>query len=181
MTRYLLDTTVLVAHLRGDEAVTGFMLDLMSRGHALCTSCIIVAEIERGVRPRERGAVTALLDRLTFLVTTKEAAIRAGEYLAEYERRGRPISPMPSSPRQPGSTGPSWSPTTSTTSRCGTYGSSDRLRMSPTRCTLVGDTAVAPDELDDGRSRLLREPSQGPLGRGSDDELPPRSAHTFRR
>jgi predicted nucleic acid-binding protein len=91
VTRYLLDTTVLVAHLRGDEEVASFMLGLTSRGHSLCTSCINVAEIERGIRPRERKPVTALLDRLTFLVTTIEAAIRAGDYLAEFEKRGRTI------------------------------------------------------------------------------------------
>ena len=91
MTRYLLDTTVLIAHLRGDEEVTSFMLDLSSRGHSLCVSCVNVAEIERGIRPKERKAATALLDRLVFLVTTEEAAIRAGRYQAELQRRGRTL------------------------------------------------------------------------------------------
>ena len=91
MTRYLLDTTVLVAHLRGDQEVTGFILDLTSRGHTACVSCVNVAEIERGIRPKERKAATALLDRLAFLVTTEEAAVRAGRYQSEFERRGRTV------------------------------------------------------------------------------------------
>jgi len=91
VTHYLLDTTVLVAHLRGDEEVASFLLDLTSRGHFLCTSCVNVAEIERGVRPKERKGAGALLDRLGFLVTTKEAAVRAGRYQAEFQKRGRTI------------------------------------------------------------------------------------------
>ena len=91
MTRYLLDTTVLIAHLRGDEDVASFVLDLTSRGHSLCVSCVNVAEIERGIRPRERKAAGALLDRLAFLVTTKEAAVRAGRYQVEFEKRGQTV------------------------------------------------------------------------------------------
>jgi predicted nucleic acid-binding protein len=57
----------------------------------LGTSCVNVAEIERGVRPKERKAVTRLLDRLRFLGTTREAAVRAGRYQAELAKRGRTI------------------------------------------------------------------------------------------
>ncbi len=91
MTRHLLDTTVLIAHLRGDVEVTSFILDLVSHGHLPCVSCVNVAEIERGIRPKERRAAALLLDRLGFLVTTKEAATRAGQYQAEFSKRGRTI------------------------------------------------------------------------------------------
>lgn len=85
---YLLDTTVLIAHLRGDRAVTSHLLDLLADRHWLGTSCVNVAEVERGVRPREREAAAALLGRLRFLETTREAATRAGRYQAEFARRG---------------------------------------------------------------------------------------------
>jgi predicted nucleic acid-binding protein len=88
---YLLDTTVLIAHLRGDSAVPDHLLALLAGNHSLGTSCVNVAEVERGVRPKERRAVTALLSRLRFLETTREAAVRAGRYQAEYEKRGRTI------------------------------------------------------------------------------------------
>jgi predicted nucleic acid-binding protein len=88
---YLLDTTVLIAHLRGDSAATGLLLDLLDANHSFGTSCVNVAEVERGVRPKERRAVTALLSRLRFLETTQEAAVRAGRYQAEFEKRGRTI------------------------------------------------------------------------------------------
>jgi hypothetical protein len=88
---YLLDTTVLIAHLRGDEDVTRLFLDLLADHHALATSCVNVAEIERGLRAKDRKAATALLNRLRFLETTREAAVRAGRYQAEFERRGRTV------------------------------------------------------------------------------------------
>lgn len=91
MTRYLLDTTVLIAHLRGDDAVAGGLLPLLRQGHSLCISCVNIAEIERGVRPAERRAAETLLDRMDFLPTTKEAAERAGRYQADSARRGKTL------------------------------------------------------------------------------------------
>lgn len=88
---YLLDTTVLIAHLRGDQVITAFLLGLLTDRHSLATSCVNVAEVERGLRPRERKAATDLLNRLRFLETTREAAVRAGRYQAQFERRGRTI------------------------------------------------------------------------------------------
>lgn len=91
LTRYLLDTTALIAHLRGDAAVRAFLLRLLSEGHGLGTTCVNIAEVVHGLRPKERMAATALLDRLDFLETTREAAHRAGRYQAEYQRQGRTI------------------------------------------------------------------------------------------
>jgi len=91
VTRFLLDTTVLIAHLRGDEDVTRFLLDLVGAGHVVGVCCVNVAEIERGIRPRERKAAEALLARLAYLPTTQEAAVRAGRYMAELARRGRTL------------------------------------------------------------------------------------------
>jgi len=82
---------VLIAHLRGDDAVTRLLLDLLADRHSLGTSCVNVAEVERGIRPKERKATTAFLTRLRFLETTREAAVRAGRYQAEFEKRGLTI------------------------------------------------------------------------------------------
>jgi len=87
----MFDTTVLVANLRGDEEARVFLLGLLAGGHTLATSCVSVAEIEHGVRPGERKAATALLDRLSYLQTTRDAAERAGRYQAEFRRRGRTL------------------------------------------------------------------------------------------
>lgn len=67
------------------------LISLLARGHSLCTSCINVAEIERGARPAERRAIDLLLRRLDFLTTTQEAAARAGRYQADWRRRGKTL------------------------------------------------------------------------------------------
>jgi predicted nucleic acid-binding protein len=85
---YLLDTTVLIAHLRGDDAVTNLLLDLLADRHVLGTSCVNIAEVERGIRSKERKPAAALLGRLRFLATTHEAAVRAGRYQAQFEKGG---------------------------------------------------------------------------------------------
>jgi predicted nucleic acid-binding protein len=82
---------VLVAHLRGDAAISETLLRWLAEGHVLGTSCVTIAEIERGLRPRERRAAEALLHRLGFYETTSEAAMRAGRYQAEWARKGRTI------------------------------------------------------------------------------------------
>ena len=91
VTRYLLDTTVLIAQLRGDPDVADLLLSSLGRGDSLCTSCVNVAEVERGVQGKERRAAETLLGRLEYLPTTKEAALRAGRYQHDWQRRGRTI------------------------------------------------------------------------------------------
>lgn len=91
MARYLLDTTALIDHLRGAEPVQAFLLDLLAQGHTLGTSCVNIAEVERGLRPKDRKAALTLLDRLGVFATTREAALRAGRYQAEFQQRGRTI------------------------------------------------------------------------------------------
>jgi predicted nucleic acid-binding protein len=91
LTTYVLDTTALIAHLRGDEQVMPLLLDLVAEGHTLATTCVNVAEVEAGLRPSERRRVEAILTRLRFLVTDREAAIRAGRYHSDWAKRGRTI------------------------------------------------------------------------------------------
>ncbi len=67
------------------------MLRLVADGHVLGTSCVSLAEVEAGLRQHERRRAGALLDRLRFLSTDREAAHRAGRYQAEWVRNGRTI------------------------------------------------------------------------------------------
>lgn len=91
MSRYLLDTTVLIAHLRGDAGVTQLLLDLLAEGHRLGICCVNVAEIELGLRPPERKKAKELVLRLEYFETTREAAGRAGRYQAGLQRKGRTL------------------------------------------------------------------------------------------
>lgn len=88
MTQLLLDTTVLIAVLREFEAVRAAVASLRSRGHVLGTSCVNVAELERGLLPQERKRTATVIERLRFFETTREAARRAGAYQREFGRRG---------------------------------------------------------------------------------------------
>lgn len=71
--------------------MTERLRELLSDGHALGTCCVNIAEVERGIRPRERKAAGALLRRLRFLETGREAGRRAGRYQARFARRGQTI------------------------------------------------------------------------------------------
>lgn len=88
MSRYLLDTTVLIAHLRGEPDVTQLFFDLLAKGSRLGICCVNVAEVERGLRPQERKRAKDLIERLEYFDTTREAARRAGIYQARLQRQG---------------------------------------------------------------------------------------------
>jgi predicted nucleic acid-binding protein len=91
VTTYLLDTTVLVQHVRRDESIYTFIQVLLADGHHPATSCVSVAELEQGIWPKERKSADVLVDSLAFLPTNKEAAWRAGRYLADFSRRGHTL------------------------------------------------------------------------------------------
>ena len=67
------------------------LLELVAEGHTLATTCVNVAEVEAGLRPRERRRAEAILNRLRYLATDVEAARRAGRYQAEWAKQGRTI------------------------------------------------------------------------------------------
>lgn len=91
MSVYVLDSTVLIGYLRDLPPIASGLRRRLSEGNTLATTCVNVAEVERGVRPRERQRAAAFLDALRFLVTDREAARRAGQYQADFARRGRTI------------------------------------------------------------------------------------------
>lgn len=87
----MLDSTVLIGYLRDMPLLATGLRRRLSEGHMLATTCVNLAEIERGLRPGERRRAAAFLDALRFLVTDREAARRAGQYQADWARRGRII------------------------------------------------------------------------------------------
>jgi predicted nucleic acid-binding protein len=91
LTRYLLDTAVLVAHLRDDDQIRRLILGLLKDGHSLAACCVNIAEVERGIWSRERLRAEELVRRLEYLPTTTEAAKRAGSYQAALARRGKTL------------------------------------------------------------------------------------------
>lgn len=91
LTVYVLDSTVLIGYLRDTPAIAVSLRRRLGEGHTLATTCVNLAEVERGLRPKERRRAATFLDALRFLVTDREAARRAGQYQADFASRGLTI------------------------------------------------------------------------------------------
>ena len=84
--RLLLDTSVLIDHLRAEPGAVSFLLDANRRGDELVGSVVSRAEILRGMRSSERRATERLLGLLVWHDVTVEVADRAGELARRYRR-----------------------------------------------------------------------------------------------
>jgi predicted nucleic acid-binding protein len=80
----LFDTSILIAHLRGDERATRLLLETPTVGRA--ASVLARFEIEGGMRSGERRSVASLFGVLRLLEVSDPIARRAGELLRAYRR-----------------------------------------------------------------------------------------------
>lgn len=80
----LFDSTILIAHLRGDQRATDLLLET-PRAERL-VSVLSRVEIEGGLRSAERQDVAALFSFLRMKPVTDAIARRAGDYLRQYRR-----------------------------------------------------------------------------------------------
>ncbi len=92
MTRYLLDTTVLIDYLNGRPHVVSTIKRLAQEGHILGVCCINVTELYAGLREHEKAAAQKLIENLTYFDVTPEAARKAGEYIYAFARKGITLS-----------------------------------------------------------------------------------------
>jgi predicted nucleic acid-binding protein len=84
--RCVIDSDILIDHLRGYRAALEFIDALPTdKGH-VCFSVISEAEIYANVRPGEESAIEALFDSLNRVAVSGEIARKAGEYRAQYGR-----------------------------------------------------------------------------------------------
>lgn len=81
----LVDTDVLIAHLRGVEAARTWLTEARLSG-PLSTSAITIAELTGGMRSGERREVWALLSIFTVHPVTDSIARRAGEFMRTYRQ-----------------------------------------------------------------------------------------------
>lgn len=77
--RFVVDTSVLIDHLRGDPAATGLLVTAARREDELWSVTIVRTEILAGVRPPERSATLELLRVLRWQDVDATLADRAGE------------------------------------------------------------------------------------------------------
>jgi hypothetical protein len=87
----LLDTDVLIEHLRGNDAARTIVTETTNRSEAAC-SVLTRFELLAGMRSNERHAIRSLLDVLINLEVTEEIATRAGEWARTYQQSHSSIS-----------------------------------------------------------------------------------------
>lgn len=85
----LLDTSVLVDHLRDHPGAGDALEAAVTEGHALAASVLTKVELLAGMRSRERASVAALLERLDWIEVSEPIAEAAG-VLARRHRRAHP-------------------------------------------------------------------------------------------
>jgi predicted nucleic acid-binding protein len=82
----LVDSDVLIAHLRGIAAARDWLVAARRRTGPLATSVVSVAEVTGRMRAREQREVTRLLDALQTIPVNRAIAWRAGELRRAYHR-----------------------------------------------------------------------------------------------
>lgn len=80
----LFDTSVLIAHLRGDRRATELLISVPTMDRL--ASVLARVEIEGGMRSGERVSVAGLMDGLRLVQVTDAIARRAGEHLRRFRR-----------------------------------------------------------------------------------------------
>jgi predicted nucleic acid-binding protein len=80
----LFDTSVLIAHLRGDGRATELLLSVSAAQRL--ASVLARVEIEGGMRSGERASVAGLFDGMRLVPVTDAIARRAGEHLRRFRR-----------------------------------------------------------------------------------------------
>lgn len=82
----VIDTNVLIDHLRGVASARDVLLNLLESGNVPAVSTITVAEIEAGIRESERRSVETLLQKIPILDLDAEIARIGGRFRRQYGR-----------------------------------------------------------------------------------------------
>jgi len=88
----LVDSDVLIAHLRGKRVATDWLLDARRTTGPLATSAVSVVEVAGGMRSQERREVGRLFASLRTFPVNERVAWRAAELMRTYRRSHNGIS-----------------------------------------------------------------------------------------
>ena len=80
MKRFLIDTDVIIDHLRGKEKARSYLRQIKSEHSNVLYSVITKAELYSGVQPKEEEKMTRLLNSMEEIRVDGEIAIAAGRY-----------------------------------------------------------------------------------------------------
>lgn len=87
MARALLDTNLIIWHLRGREHARRWISELSKFG-VPCSSALSVTEVVAGIRRGGEPDTRAFLDAVDVIPVSREIAWQAGDLIREYARRG---------------------------------------------------------------------------------------------
>ena len=85
--RFLLDSDVIIWHLRGHEP-TEFLLEDLEVEQPLGCSALSTFEVWAGVRRKEMDRTREFLSALRVVPVGESIALKAGEYWREFRRKG---------------------------------------------------------------------------------------------
>lgn len=91
MARWLLDTSVLIDHLRGDARAVNLLVSGARDSHELWSATVVRTEILAGMRDTEEGATSLLLAQLRWQDLNVDVADRAGELARRYLKSHRGV------------------------------------------------------------------------------------------
>lgn len=82
----LVDSDVLIAHLRGNERAKGWLLEARRTTGRLAVSAVSVTEVAGGMRSGEKREVTRLLASLEVFGVSERIGWKAAELMRTYRR-----------------------------------------------------------------------------------------------
>lgn len=90
----VVDTSVLIDHLRGEDAARDALRHATADGERLAASVLTRVEVLAGMRPHEETATRRLLDSLDWIEVDQDLAERAGMLANRYLRSHPGIDPV---------------------------------------------------------------------------------------
>ena len=92
MAQYLLDTTTIIDHLRGDEKVNFCLEEIGTRGDIAGCCCINITETYTGMKDKEKEKTDKFIESLYYFGVTKEIAKLAGKLKQKYVKKGNTLA-----------------------------------------------------------------------------------------
>ena len=92
MAKYLLDTTIIIDHLRGNKKVNSYLEIIGQRGDIAGCCCINIAETYAGMRKKEKEKTDRFIESLYYFEVTKEVAKLAGELRQKCFKKGKTLA-----------------------------------------------------------------------------------------
>jgi predicted nucleic acid-binding protein len=92
MAEYLIDTTTIIDHLRGDKKVNSYLEEIGIRGGIAGCCCINITETYTGMKDKEKEKTDKFIESLYYFEVTKEIARLAGKLKQKYAGKGNTLS-----------------------------------------------------------------------------------------